>query len=500
MMITAEEAENPENAEKAKQIIKWIETRHKNQSQSFMRLNTSPGGSAVLSSNSSHTSDEGFASISDMLGEEEMSGDLLAEEEISSDTSDLVSETINQEEGTTNSEVNDGPAAQGGDCQIDNVSSGNTGSKPSEVSSEYFSCMLDNEAVSSNSEHTTLTKKNLNNVTCQLKEEEVPTLRRKDRKKPQGPRVTRNITDDEVLNRLAKLCTLDLPWQQYQKGKILGAGAAGEVFLARCMKTNEQVAVKDIDLSKQTKKYLILMEIQVMKELNHPNLVNFVEAFLVDMHLFVVMEYMAGGPLTDVCMECVMKEDYQATILLHVLRGLSYLHSKGILHRDIKSDNILLDMDGRIKITDFGFCATDETQRNTILGTPYWMAPEVVNQKKYGKKVDIWSLGIMAIELMEGEPPYMSETPMRALWLIAQNGKPTISAWDDISEEYKDFIDHCLEVEADKRWTSEQLLDHPFLKTTVDPKNFEKLIKAAKKEREKHQEEIVAQLKDLNTI
>jgi len=306
---------------------------------------------------------------------------------------------------------------------------------------------------------------------------------------PVAIRDYRKLSTGEVLQEMEKLCILESPWQRYKKDVEVGAGAAGVVSLATNKQTGEKVAIKDIDLNKQTKKDLILMEIKVMKELHHPNLVNFKEAFMVDMHLFVVMEFMEGGPLTDVVTETVMKEALIAMVSLECLKGINYLHSKSILHRDIKSDNILLGMDGKVKITDFGFCANiqENEQRHTMVGTPYWMAPEVVNRKHYGKKVDIWSLGIMALEMKDGEPPYLKEAPLRALWLIAQEGKPKIE--DDpnspMSPEFRDFLDKCLEVDVEKRWSAEQLLDHAFLQKASEPRKIIPLIKAAKEQLEK---------------
>ncbi|KAJ8663807.1 hypothetical protein O0I10_000081 [Lichtheimia ornata] len=297
-------------------------------------------------------------------------------------------------------------------------------------------------------------------------------------------RKSAGMKDAEVIAKLRTICIEDNPSKIYRNMTKIGQGASGGVYTAYSEGRDLPVAIKQMNLEQQPKKELIINEILVMKESRHKNIVNFIDSYLWRGDLWVIMEYMEGGSLTDVVTHNMMIEGQIAAVCKEVLAGLCHLHANGVIHRDIKSDNVLLSLNGDIKLTDFGFCAQlndMQSKRTTMVGTPYWMAPEVVTRKEYGPKVDVWSLGIMTIEMIEGEPPYLNENPLRALYLIANNGTPQLQEPEFIQPVFRDFLDKCLAVDVDTRPSAAEMARHRFLELADPLPSLAPLIRAARR-------------------
>ncbi|KAL7835342.1 hypothetical protein SRHO_G00276890 [Serrasalmus rhombeus] len=262
--------------------------------------------------------------------------------------------------------------------------------------------------------------------------------------------------------------------------ELVGNGTYGQVYKGRHVKTGQLAAIKVMDVTGDEEEE-IKAEINMLKKYSHHrNIATYYGAFVkknppgIDDQLWLVMEFCGAGSVTDLIKNTKgnsLKEEWTAYICREILRGLTHLHQHKVIHRDIKGQNVLLTENAEVKLVDFGVSAQlDRTvgRRNTFIGTPYWMAPEVIAcdenpDATYDFKSDLWSLGITAIEMAEGAPPLCDMHPMRALFLIPRNPAPRLKSkkW---SKKFQSFIDSCLVKNHTQRPSTEQLLKHPFIR------------------------------------
>ncbi|XP_071534803.1 myosin-IIIb-like isoform X6 [Panulirus ornatus] len=282
------------------------------------------------------------------------------------------------------------------------------------------------------------------------------------------------------------------PNTRYELLEVIGEGTYGEVFAAKDHDTDTQVAIKIMEnigenLEEIEEEYLILRDLSL-----HPNLPAFHGIFLrrgskqEEDQAWLVMELCPRGSVTDL-VQALIKRGQRLTepqlgyILKETIDAMAYLHQNRCMHRDIKGHNILLTDQGNIKLVDFGVSshlASTWGRRNTSVGTPYWMAPEVIACEQqldysYDVRCDVWSLGITAIELADGEPPLSDIHPMRALFQIPRNPPPTVDRPVEWSSEFNDFIGECLIKDFEQRAGAKELLQHPFIKAV--PNNPEEI-------------------------
>ncbi|KAJ3320658.1 putative protein serine/threonine kinase [Blyttiomyces sp. JEL0837] len=265
-----------------------------------------------------------------------------------------------------------------------------------------------------------------------------------------------------------------------EKLELIGRGSFGQVFRGIDHSTNREIAIKVVDFEDTSDEVdEIMREISILSKLRSPYVTQYYGSFLKEKSLWILMEFCAGGSCLDLLSKGTLSESQIGCVMGQSLSGLNYIHKEGKIHRDIKAANILLTKDGDVKLADFGVSAqvtATITKKNTLVGTPYWMAPEVILRSSYNFKADIWSLGITAIELANGLPPHADLHPMKVLFIIPKSAPPTLPSC--FSEEFRDFVASCLVVRPSHRPCANDLLSHPFIKSTCSKETIVELIRS----------------------
>ncbi|XP_065212760.1 serine/threonine-protein kinase 3-like [Planococcus citri] len=267
----------------------------------------------------------------------------------------------------------------------------------------------------------------------------------------------------------------------------LGEGSYGSVYKALHKESGQVLAIKQVPVD--TELHEIIKEISIMQQCDSPYVVKYYGSYFKNTDLWIVMEYCGAGSVSDIMRlrKKTLSEDEIATILSDTLKGLEYLHLRKKIHRDIKAGNILLNTEGHAKLADFGVAGqlTDTmAKRNTVIGTPFWMAPEVIQEIGYDCVADIWSLGITALEMAEGKPPYGDIHPMRAIFMIPTKPPPSLRELDKWSPEFIDFVNRCLVKNPEERASASDMLQHDFIKNAKPCSILSQMISEAREIRE----------------
>ncbi|KAF8383093.1 cst-1 [Pristionchus pacificus] len=297
-------------------------------------------------------------------------------------------------------------------------------------------------------------------------------------------------SDEEPNGDTFKLGSDDLQKQPEEVFDIvskLGEGSYGAVHKAVHKATGHTLAVKKVPVDTDLQE--ILKEISIMQQCDSKYVVKYYGSYFKNSDLWIVMEYCGAGSISDIMRlrRKTLSEAEISAVLRDTLKGLRYLHLLKKIHRDIKAGNILLNTHGHAKLADFGVAGqlTDTlAKRNTVIGTPFWMAPEVIEEIGYDTKADIWSLGITAIEMAEGRPPYADIHPMRAIFMIPTKPPPTFKKPEEWSEPFQRFIRACLVKEPDSRKSAADLLQEDFIKTAADTTLLQEMMRDAEAMRE----------------
>jgi len=265
------------------------------------------------------------------------------------------------------------------------------------------------------------------------------------------------------------------PKKIYKKAEFRGKGGFGRVYYAKTI--SGKVAIKKMPHRSPKERRMNIDEIAVLSFCNHPNIVQYIKAYIWEDEVSVVMEYMEGGSLSEAVKKFAFSEDHIAYIAREMLKGIQYLHRNNLVHRDLKSGNVMLTTRGELKLIDFGLTVEISKCRVHMVGSPFWMPPEMIQCKPHGFPADVWSFAICLIEMADKRPPNR-KARIKAMFLSATEGlKPYVEEQKHYSEQFKDLLNRCLEIDPAKRATPDELLSHPFIVQASTQKVMEDILR-----------------------
>eukprot|EP01119_Soliformovum_irregulare_P024193 TRINITY_DN8615_c0_g1_i1.p2 TRINITY_DN8615_c0_g1~~TRINITY_DN8615_c0_g1_i1.p2 ORF type:complete len:326 (-),score=58.65 TRINITY_DN8615_c0_g1_i1:35-1012(-) len=262
----------------------------------------------------------------------------------------------------------------------------------------------------------------------------------------------------------------------FKKLELKGKGGFGAVFCATRISDKKMVAIKKMThfSDKETKRNTT--EIAFLASCTHRNIVSYFNSYLVNDEIWVVMEFMEGGTLSEACKGYNFEEGPVAYVAREVLQGLKYLHERQFCHRDLKSSNIMLSVHAEIKLIDFGLCVdVSEKPMSYMVGSPFWLPPEMIQNLNHGLPADVWSFAVCMLELLQKRPPN-GDNSLRAMYTVGTVGLEGYVRDLKLSSQLTDFLLKCLKVDQNERATVTELLQHPLLLSASTTKHMQDIL------------------------
>jgi len=256
--------------------------------------------------------------------------------------------------------------------------------------------------------------------------------------------------------------------KKFKMMKELGKGGFGTVHLAQWLESKDTVAVKVMAHDNMRNQRANLREVFWLHKLDHKNIVKLLGSFLCLTELWVVLEFMEGGTLTEAVQASKFREPEVAYVAKEIFNGMAYMHSQNVIHRDLKSANVMMTVKAEIKLIDFGLCGDVRVNKKLkgMVGSPYWMPPEMIRGQYHSNPVDVWSAGVCLLELCNGHAPKMGNA-FKSMFATGSGQVPPLKKPDQWSMAMQHYFSRMLEIDQVKRATPQELLDHEWTKSNV---------------------------------